>query len=59
LIETDGVELEAAWSGSRETMDLPASMDAGLYLLQIEGQPSFATLRVVDAGSLYLATDRS
>lgn len=59
LIGTDGVELEAAWSGNRATMDLPASMAAGLYLLQIEGQPSFGTLRVVDAGSLYLATERS
>jgi len=59
LIGTDGVELEASWSGSRATIDLPASLGAGLYLLQIEGQPSFATLRVVDAGSLYLATERS
>ena len=59
LIGPAGVEIEATWSGNRATVQLPASQAEGLYILQIDGQPSFATLRVVAETSLHLATERS
>ena len=59
LIGPAGVEFETTWSGNRATLNLPASQAEGLYILQIDGQPSFATLRVVAETSLHLATERS
>jgi hypothetical protein len=59
LIGSAGIELESSWTGNGSTVELPASLSEGLYLLQIEGQPSFATLRVVSDASLYLTTERS
>ncbi len=59
LIGPAGVEFDTKWSANRATVELPASQAEGLYILQVDGQPSFATLRVVAETSLHLATERS